>query len=125
MGDKIGIQKHIKPTTDSLNQWINLADSGQTCHFALAYLKELGSEVIEEFGYSYKEIEKVFDNCNLNPSISDIPWNTAIRPSHDWSRKERLTVNRALAIQSEGNLKGNFSFLKENYRSILRSLVPN
>ena len=123
-GDSTGIHKHKAPTTDSLQKWIRLADREQTQHLALSYLDDLGPEVIEGLGYSYHELKNAIGRVPTPSSSALVPWHIILRPAETWTRKERLIVERAMAIQREGSLRGSVSFLRGNARAIARYLLP-
>jgi len=124
MGDSIGIHKHKMPTADSLDKWLHLADREQTRHFALAYLDELGPDVIQRLGYSFQELKDAMERPETRSSTPLVPWHIAIRPGETWTRKERLLVERAMAVQREGVIRGTMSFVRKNYRPLVRSLLP-
>jgi len=123
-GDNIGITMYDSPSPASLDKWIHLADEMQTRHFALAYLDELGPQTIARLGYSHQTLRDTIESVETVSSAPIIPWHIAIRPAETWSRRERLVVQRAMAIQREGMLRGTVSFVRENYRPLVRSILP-
>ena len=124
MGDESGVHRHEKPSVDSVSKWVQLADTEQTQHLALAYLDELGAETVERLGYSFEELYSAIGGGSVAPTARLVPWHIAVRPDATWTRQERLTVARAMAIQREGMLRGTVSFVRQNFYSIARSLVP-
>lgn len=123
LGDNIGINKHKKPSMESLNKWIHLGDKKQTSHFALAYLQSLGSEIIESLGYNYLKLKQKIDQYNFSFSKSVVPWHIAIRPSNSWTREDNLAISKAMLLQKKGPVIGHFSFIKKNYFNIIRSIL--
>ncbi|MFC1488314.1 sulfotransferase [Thermodesulfobacteriota bacterium] len=123
-GDIAGVNRHNEPSRDSLNSWIHLTEKQQTRHFALAYLETLGSELVEQLGYSYPDLINTIGKSISNKRSPIVPWGIAIRPSSSWTEKEYLTVKRAMAFQKKGTARGILSFIRENHRTIIRSLLP-
>ena len=123
-GDNIGVNTHKNPTLDSLTKWIHLGDNKQMQHFALSYIESLGSKMIERLGYNYHELNEKVDRNKSASFNSIVPWHIAIRPTNSWTRKEYLSVRKAMSIQEKGYVLGLFSFIQKNYLGIIRSILP-
>jgi hypothetical protein len=50
-GDPAGVDRHTRPTTASLDRWLELGRSRQGRHLARAYLEGLGPETVARMGY--------------------------------------------------------------------------
>ncbi|RMD58848.1 sulfotransferase [Candidatus Parcubacteria bacterium] len=124
MGDQIGIHRYERPVTANLNKWHNLAGSPQWRHFALAYLETLGEKTIEEMGYTFAELKQVIEDGHASSGVPILPWHIAIRPQETWSREDWLVFKRVLAVRESGKIRGHLRFVRENYRPLIRSLLP-
>ena len=123
-GDQVGVYRHATPCPDNRDKWRSLADTDQTRHFALAYLESLGRDMVERMGYPYDELRQPLAAAGPVRSRAVVPWEAAIRYRGGWSRRDRLRVNRALALREKGALRGTVSFVLGNLRPLLRSLFP-
>lgn len=125
MGDSTGIHQYDRPVTNSRDLWRELAQVPQTSHFAVAYLDELGADLVNRLGYSYPMLRDAFTSIMAARRFDVVPWDIAIRPDRLWTHRERLIVNRAMAIQERGVLAGMVRFTKSNFRALVRSLLPD
>jgi hypothetical protein len=55
-GDPAGVEQHARPSTASLDRWLELGRSRQGRHLAGAYLDALGSDLVAALGYDASEL---------------------------------------------------------------------
>lgn len=69
MGDPVNARKTNRPTTQFLNKWQDiLLDSPVYWYFANFYLKFLGRQRVEEWGYSYNSLRKALSSKPISIS---------------------------------------------------------
>ncbi|HHL44943.1 MAG TPA: sulfotransferase [Gammaproteobacteria bacterium] len=124
MNDPIGIHKHTRPSTASMEKWKRMADNIQSRHFARSYLDALGPETIEQLGYSWEQIRRDLDETDTHSSKQELlfPWSIAIRPQKEWTAREHYFAEKYFAVQKKGRLKGTLSAIKRNIKRLLRDL---
>ena len=124
MNDPVGVHQHVRPSTNSVDKWKQMANDAQTRHFASAYLHGLGQEVFERLGYSFDEISRVFPEtmCNVDSGSNLFPWSIAIRPEKDWTFREWLAAERFFSMQQKGYLRAALSVTKRGVTHLLQRL---
>lgn len=123
-GDPTGVHEHDRPTAVGLDSWKSIGCDRQTRHFALSYLESLGQEVIAGLGYSYDLLRReILGAEDLGRPYVIVPWEAAIQPPRERSRRQRLAIERALAIQDRGVVKGTAAFLRHNTRSVVGAIL--
>ena len=125
MNDPVGIHKHTRPSTDSVDRWRGLADTGQTRHFGQCYLRALGAELLDKLGYPYEPIATALGN---RASARDIglplfPWEIAIRPKSQWSLRERFIAERYFAMRNKGRTRGTLVTFRNMARRLLSTAL--
>ena len=121
MNDPVGIHRHTRPSTDSVNRWKDMAADPQKRHFAQSYLQELGPEIVGRMGYSYAEIlEDLAVLPDADESDSVFPWRIAIEPEENWTLRQKMAVQRLELLKENGFLRGNLASLKANSSLIWR-----
>lgn len=88
MGDSTGIQIYNHPTTDRMNQWIEMGHHAQTRHFSLAYLDALGPKTIAKMGYDSSELRSLVENTPCKNGSVEVTWQQLFTP--DNALKKRL-----------------------------------
>jgi len=124
MSDPVGIHRHTRPSTQSIDRWKEMAYNPQHRHFAQSYLHALGPTTIARMGYSYDQIKEVL--AVSVPGFSDtgvFPWSIAIKPSSQWSMKERMQVRHQAAITKRGPVLGTIASLGVNASWIGRRII--
>jgi hypothetical protein len=123
-GDKVSTHFYKAPSNENLNKWLELVNHRQTQHFALSYIDQLGPDIVDELGYSFKEMKSSISSEKHNSSGPIFPWHIALSPKGGWSPKDRLIAKRTMAIQKMGFFQGNVSFIQNNFRAIVRFFFP-
>jgi len=82
-GDPAGVDQHIRPSTSSLERWLELGRSRQGRHLARAYLDSLGPEVVSRMGYDAGRLLARLEAEPLEQRGLVVPWDRifAARPS--------------------------------------------
>ncbi len=107
MNDPIGVHKHTRPQTSSLDKWLNIASDAQTRHFANRYLDTLGDELIGELGYDAKMLRDSIRQVAVERKRRQIfPWELALRPQKRWTLRQRVRAARYFAHDSNGVMAG-------------------
>ncbi len=124
MNDPVGIHKHTRPSTSSIEKWKRMADDAQSRHFALSYLDNLGQKTIEQLGYSWEQICKELEPLAVTGDNQEplFPWSIAIRPRQEWTARERYFAEKYFAIQKKGRIRGTLSATKRNIKRLLHDL---
>ncbi len=124
MSDPVGIHRHTRPSTQSLERWKEMAYNPQQGHFAQSYLHALGPTTVARMGYSYDQIEEALTVSVPRFSHSGLfPWRTAIKPSSQWTMKERMQVRHQAAIAKRGPVLGSIASLGVNAAWISRRII--
>ncbi len=79
-GDPTGIDRHVRPTTESLELWLELGRSRQTRHFAQAYLAALGPVLVAGLGYDHTELETRLGDVPCTRRGISVSWNKVFPP---------------------------------------------
>jgi hypothetical protein len=120
MNDPIGIHQHQRPSTDSLEKWMELGRTPQDRHLAISYLESLGRDVIERLGYSFDDIRRSLDATSDEKHAEHVfPWSIAMRPQRDWTLRERFVADRYFAVRARGTIRGTLSAGKRLAKSML------
>ncbi|HUF73003.1 MAG TPA: sulfotransferase [Gammaproteobacteria bacterium] len=121
MNDPVGVHRHTRPSSSSLDKWRRLADDAQTRHFALGYLEDLGSEIFAQMGYSFDDTRAALTSgAAPDDEALLFPWNLAITPREQWTARQRFQAERYFAIQSKGRFRGTASVLRRTARRWLK-----
>ncbi len=75
-GDKDGIMQFNTPEYELSVKWKEELSHNQEQHFAIAYIKELGRELIQKMGYSYDELINAMGKEKR--TIGIVPWSVVI-----------------------------------------------
>lgn len=81
LGDRAGVQRHTRPSTASLERWLDLGRKGQTRRFALEYLEALGSYLLAGLGYDHTELEATLLAVPCTQRGPTVSWERATAPS--------------------------------------------
>jgi hypothetical protein len=107
MNDPVGIHRHTRPSTESLDKWKELGSDAQLCAFALSYLDTLGSTVVSELGYDPAELRREIENTPVDKRATHIyPWSLAITPKSRWNMRDHVASAYLLAAQRAGRVRG-------------------
>ncbi len=124
LGDQSGLQQHDRPVPDHLATWRQLADHPQTHAFALAYLADLGDDLIARLGYDPAALRQVLSAPPASAAAPLIPWELALCPPARRTPRQRLQIARVQALQQDGPWRGRWRFLRRHWRPLARSLFP-
>ena len=108
MNDPVGIHRHTRPSTGSVEKWKTMADDPQERAFALAYLDALGPNVVRELGYDADELRGAMSpNARTRDGKTFIyPWALAITPDNERSLKQRAQHAFYMSGQRSGAIAG-------------------
>ncbi|MBN1562414.1 MAG: sulfotransferase [Anaerolineae bacterium] len=123
VGDPAGIHQHSAPSAASLDKWRTLGDSRQTRHFGIAYLDDLGADTVHAMGYDYADLRATLAQMQPDAPAALVQWRTVTKPAAQWRFRERLAVERGLAVQQAGSLKGNALFVAQQAGRVIRKVV--
>ena len=124
MNDPVGIHKHQAPSQSSVEKWRWMLDDPQACHFAEAYLRDLGPDTLNAFGYPYESLIQEFSqrNRSMRGGSRIFPWRTAIRDRSEWSYWERVQAERYYSWRMFGSVRGEIRGLRRALRMAKNSL---
>lgn len=107
MNDPVGIHRHTRPSTASLDKWKELGGNAQLRSFALAYLDALGEETITGLGYDPSQLRGEIERFPVQVTVRHVyPWRLAIRPQDRWGFRDHLASAYLLSAQRHGRLRG-------------------
>jgi hypothetical protein len=93
MGDPTGIERHVRPTAQNLDLWLELGRSRQTRHFLEAYLADLGPELLAGLGYDHTELEARLRSVPCRRGGIAVSWNQVFAPKKTlWNQICLITV---------------------------------
>lgn len=121
MNDPVGVHRHTRPSTSSLEKWTRLADDPQTCLFAAKYLERLGPGTVGAMGYPYDDIHALLSRGRPHSERGLFPWEIAITPRSQWNARQRFQVERYFAVQKKGPVRGTVRALRHTARRWLRT----
>jgi len=115
LNDPVGIHQHTRPSNKGVDKWKNMKNDPQERHFAISYLRSLGKETVERYGYSFDEIEGIFsaDESSLKTSKSIFPWELCLRPEKKWSFKNKIRSIMYFSIKEKGPIVGRLKAYKK------------
>jgi hypothetical protein len=123
MNDPVGVHRHTRPSTTSLEKWLRLAGDPQSRHFALAYLDDLGRETIAAFGYSFDDIKAALTGDQGDGrQVRLFPWSLAVTPKDQWTARQRFQAELYFAIGTKGRLRGTASTVRKTARRWIRTV---
>jgi hypothetical protein len=123
MADPVGIHRHTRPSTDSLERWKEMSGDPQARHFLQAYLQALGPETIERMGYSFQSIaDALADPHDAKLGEFLFPWELAIQPEASWTLRERMLIKRLEALQKKGPFRGSLSTVRAGTKLIWQTV---
>jgi hypothetical protein len=94
-GDPSGIRRRERPSTASLNIWLEQARDPQIRHLLLAYLDALGADLLAKLGYDADELTAALKSTPVNPGKPPVTWDQLLKD--DKSRAEKLALIMAEA----------------------------
>jgi hypothetical protein len=89
-GDPSGIMKHDRPSTGSMDGWLEHGKDPQVRHLLLSYIDALGHDLLAEMGYDSGELSRALKALPPNSGKSAVSWDQLMKP--DKSRAERLIL---------------------------------
>lgn len=128
MNDPIGVHQHTRPSTESVDKWKWMRDDLQARHFAQAYLKTLGRDVYEAFGYEFSAAEQFFGPDQIRPSVRSgiYPWNLAINSARTRTWREEVMAEWFRKTRSKQSfVLGTLAMLKRTVAKAIASLADN
>jgi hypothetical protein len=125
--DPVGVHRHRRPSSDSLETWRELGRSAQTRAFALTYLDAIGDDTIKEMGYDPAALRDGIKAETVSSGSRRVfPWSTAIRPYASWSLRDLAAAHWYFAAEEHGPFVGFFvaagKLLSRVARSVSRLL---
>ncbi len=91
-GDPTGVEKHQRPSADSLNAWLNHARDPQIHHLLSAYLDALGPEQLASMGYDPDQISSELSGADRLPGKASIRWEQLMKGDKSVAERLRLIV---------------------------------
>jgi len=86
-GDQTGIDRHVRPTVESLDRWLELGRSTQMRHFVQAYLMALGPELLAGLGYDPVELEARLRAVHCSQRGMSVSWKQVFTPEKSFRDK--------------------------------------
>ena len=107
MNDPVGIHRHTRPSTASLDKWKELGSHEQLRAFALSYLDALGDDTVSRLGYDPSQLRGEIERTPVTVPVRYVyPWKLAIRPPDLWGFRDHLRSAYLLSAQRDGWLRG-------------------
>jgi len=127
LNDPVGIHQHTKASNKSVDKWKDMASDPQAKHFATKYLQCLGKDLIGKLGYSYEELEKLFNPAadNYKTTKGLFPWELAIIPRKKWKFKKIIIADFYFSIQEKGPVLGRLNVYKNVFIHLMRNIFGN
>jgi hypothetical protein len=105
--DPVGVNRHRRPSMDSLETWRQLGRDDQTRTFALAYLDEIGDQVVSDLGYDPALLRAAIEAEPVTRRRRRIyPWRIAVKPMAHWTLRERMASSYYFAAEARGPVAG-------------------
>lgn len=80
MGDPAASQKYALPSTERLDNWLDLAKDPQTRHFAQSYLQALGPDLVGRLGYDYAGLSQQLASVPAAAGEISFTWEQLFNP---------------------------------------------
>jgi hypothetical protein len=90
MGDSTRIDKRKRPTTESLNRWLDLGRNEQTRHFGLSYLNALGPDLLKQLGYNFRELQEQLTATKSQGGKISYTWQELFQPDNDLQNRLKI-----------------------------------
>lgn len=91
-GDPTGVEKHERPSAESLNTWLDHARDPQVHHLLSAYLDALGSEQLAAMDYDADLLRTQLDGVYRLPGKPVVRWEQLMKGSKSAAERLRLIV---------------------------------
>lgn len=91
-GDPTGVEKHQRPSADSLNAWLEHAQDPQVHHILSAYLDTLGPEQLASMGYDPNQLSSELSEVNRLPGKAPVRWEQLMKDNKSVAERLRLIV---------------------------------
>jgi hypothetical protein len=125
MQDRTGVQQHSRPEQSRAESWRDMLNDPQQIHFAQNYLRGLGQETVEAFGYPYEELlDEVRQAAERNrPTGKIFPWQVAIKHPQDLGGRDQLAISAYRNNRDYGPLKARFKTVQDFFGGLWRSIT--
>ena len=109
MQDRTGIQQHTKPSDARIESWKQLLGERTQLHYAQRYLDTLGSDTVDQLGYSYAELRDALELASK--SIGGrvvLPWRVALMHPGEPKGMDQLSISAYRNHRDYGPVAGWF-----------------
>lgn len=90
MGDHTQISRKQRPSSDSVERWLELGKNQQTRHFAEQYISELGGVLLHDLGYDIKQLRHKLNQVDVVNGSITVTWEQLFRPTEEMQRRLAL-----------------------------------
>lgn len=104
LGDTKSVTKHTKPVGDYLDRWKRDLGSSQKRDLAMPYLDNLGAELLERLGYSYRDLAHQL-GVDQRRRRAATRWRTLITPDEELSWWDRIRLSLVHSRHQRGTLR--------------------
>jgi len=120
MQDRTGVHQHLRPEKSRADSWRDLLNSAQQIHFAECYLRDLGSETIDAFGYSYDELmTEVHEASKRQHKVGWIfPWRVAIKHPQQLGGMDQYAVSKYYNLRDHGPFLGRLLLAGDFFKAL-------
>ena len=124
MQDRTGIHQHERPNESRIESWRQMLTDPQQIHFAQNYLRDLGRETIEAFGYSYDELNDAVRQAAERDKGDGVllPWRVALLHPDELKGRDQQAVSLYRNIRDHGQIKGRILSVGDFFIGIWRQL---
>jgi hypothetical protein len=103
MNDPVGVHRHTRAETASLDKWRALGRDEQPLAFAASYLDALGADTLARMGYPRAGLDAALrEESVLTHRRRLFPWSVAITPWRDWSLRQQTAAAWYFTAESRG-----------------------
>jgi len=92
-GDPTGVEKHQRPSADSLNTWLDHASDPQIHHLLSSYLDTLGPEQLAAMGYDSAQLVNEMAGVIRQPGKVTVQWEHLMKDDKSAAERLRLIVS--------------------------------
>ena len=102
-GDPVGIGKHDRPSTDSLDAWLTHAEDPQIHHLLRSYVVALGPDQVARMGYVSEELLGALDAVPRRRGKPSVTWDQLLKSEKTFADGLALILSEARQKRRPGH----------------------
>jgi hypothetical protein len=120
MQDRTGVTQFTQPDKSRAESWRDLLNNAQQTHFAQCYLRTLGRDTLDAFGYSYDDLTTAVRVAAQRQHKAGwiFPWQVAIKHPRQLGGKDQYAVSKYYNIRDHGPYLGRLLMARDFFKAL-------